>query len=253
MVSGAGMLSEWQVFLGDLGWTMLLLLTVVGILGCLRLFSKRAIVIAFIVLTSVLILITYGGAFLGLRHILPARWISFLYVPACVFSAFGVRQLLDYRAAGNRPVWQTWLKQGSLALLVLFTVGAMMTSPLRAMPDSPLYLEEVSIRPGFYEAEVRGMDQALAEQREGQIAASSKTGRYLKEISAIDPREAQTYQNAAYILVRQFDLRNGFFIPYPDYQVSDYVLPTVEFTDFLAKKTWRSYDNGEVFLYTVGQ
>ena len=253
MVSSAGMLSEWQVFLGDLGWVTLLLLTVVGILGCLRLFSKRAIVMAFIVLTSVLIFITYGGAFLGLRHILPARWISFLYVPACVFSAFGIRQMLDYGLENNSPSWKRYLKQGSLALLVLFTVGAMMTSPLRAMPDSPLYLEELSIRPGFYEAEVRGMDQALTEQGGGQIAASSKTGRYLKEISKIDPREAKTYQDAAYILVRQFDLRNGFFIPYPDYQISDYVLPTQQFNDFLAEMCWRSYDNGEVFLYTVEQ
>ncbi|MDX9866044.1 MAG: hypothetical protein RBT34_14670 [Anaerolineaceae bacterium] len=253
MISGAGQLAEWQVFLGDLGWVMLLMLTVVGILGCLRLFSKQATVMAFVVMTSMLIFITYGGAFLGLRHILPARWISFLYVPACVFSAFGIRQLLGYRAVQGRPPWQTWLKQAGLALLVLFTAGAMMTSPLRAMPDSPLYLEELSIRPGFFEAEVRGMDQALAEQGSGQIAASSKTGRYLKEISEIDPREAKTYQEAEAILVRQFDLRNGFFIPYPDYQVSDYVLPTAEFTDFLAEKCWRSYDNGEVFLYTVGQ
>ena len=253
MVSGAGLLSEWQVFLGDLGWVLLLLLTVVGILGCLRLFSKQATIMAFIVLTSVLIFITYGGAFLGLRHILPARWISFLYVPACVFSAFGVRQLLIYRAAQVKPAWQTFLKQGCLALLVIFTVGVMMTSPLRSMPDSPLYLEELSIRPGFYDAEVRGMDQALSHQGEGLIAASSKTGRYMKEISAIDPREADSYQDAAYILVRQFDLRNGFFIPYPDYQISDYVLPTDEFNQYLADMCWRSYDNGEVFLYTVGQ
>jgi hypothetical protein len=253
MVSGAGRLAEWQVFLGDLGWVMLLLLTVVGILGCLRLFSKRATVMAFIVLTSVLIFITYGGAFLGLRHILPARWISFLYVPACVFSSFGVKQLLYYGAGQSRPAWQTFLKQSGLALLVVFTVGAMTTSPLRAMPDSPLYLKELSIRPGFYDAEVRGMDQALARQAQGQIAASSKTGRYMKEISEIDPREGKTYQDADSILVRQFDLRNGFFIPYPDYQVSDYVLPTDEFNDFLTDMCWRSYDNGEVFLYTVGQ
>jgi hypothetical protein len=253
MVSGAGRFSEWQVFLGDLGWVLLLLLTMVGILGCLRLFSKRATIMAFIILTSVLIFITYGGAFLGLRHILPARWISFLYVPACVFSAFGVKQLLDYRARQPRAAWLTALKMGGLALLLLITVGAMMTSPLRAMPDSPLYLEELSIRPGFYDAEVRGMDQALSYQGEGQIAASSKTGRYLKEILEIDPREANTYQGAASILVRQFDLRNGFFIPYPDYQISDYVLPTPEFNEFLAEMCRRSYDNGEVFLYTVEQ
>jgi len=88
---------------------------------------------------------------------------------------------------------------------------------------------------------------------QGQLAASSKTGRYMKEILEIDPREAGTYQEAASILVRQFDLRNGFFIPYPDYQISDYVLPTQEFNDFLTEMCWRSYDNGEVFLYTVGE
>jgi len=253
MVSGAGALAEWQVFLGDLGWVMLLMLTVVGILGCLRLFSRRANVMSLAVLTSVLIAITYGGAFLGLRHILPARWISFLYVPASVFSAFGIRQLLYSTVSGKRLRWVSVLSQGGLALLVIFAVGAMTTSPLRAMPDSPIYLESLSIRPGFYDAEVRGMDHALAQGEEGLIAASSKTGRYLKQISEIDPREPETYQDAQYILVRQFDLRNGFFIPYPDYSISDYVLPTEAFNTYLGEKCWRRYDNGEVFLYTVGK
>ncbi|MCD4671451.1 MAG: hypothetical protein K8R77_02200 [Anaerolineaceae bacterium] len=251
MVSGAGFLSEWQVFLGDLGWVMLLLLTVVGILGCLRLFSKQATIMALIVLTCVLIFTTYGGAFIGLRQILPARWISFLYIPACIFSAFGIKQLLCFNSPRSDRALVQFFKKSWLALLVILTVGAMTTSPLRSMPDSPLYLEELSIRPGFYNAEVTGRDQALARQQAGQIAASSKTGRYLKDISEVDPREADTYQDSAFILVRQFDLRNGFFIPYPDYQVSDYVLPTKEFDDYLTNSCWRSYDNGEVFLYTV--
>jgi hypothetical protein len=250
MISGAGSLTEWQVFLGDMGWVVLLALTVVGILGCLRIFSHQPTIISLVFVTGVLVFTTYGGALLGLRHILPARWISFLYVLACVFSAFGVKQLLYFTSGRSDLPWLRALKTSWLALVVMLTVGMMLTSPLRAMPDSPLYLESLSIRPGFFEAEVKGMDVAAA-QGVGQIAASSKTGRYLEGISEIDPRKPQTYAASRVILVREFDLRNGFFIPYPEYQVSDYVLPTADFNAFLQNACLRSYDNGEVTLYTV--
>ena len=249
MISGAGLLSEWRVFLGDLGWVLLLVLTVVGILSCLHVFRRQATILSLAVLTGVLVFTTYGGALFGLRYILPARWISFLYVPASLFSAFGVKQVLNFHR-DSEGFWAPWIRKCLLALAVFSTVATMVTSPLRSMPDSPLYLPELSIRPGFYNAEVKGMDHALAQQAV-QIAASSKTGRYIKQISEIDPRKPSTYDGSALILVRQFDLRNGFFIPYPDYQVSDYVLPTAGFNQFLQDFCLRHYDNGEVFLYTV--
>lgn len=249
MISGAGALAEWQVALGDLGWVMLLLLTVIGILGSLRLYRQHATILSLVVLTGVLVFTTYGGALLGLRHILPARWISFLYVPACIFSAFGVKQILYTPLARLDFPLVRVLQKGWVSLIVWLTAGLMATSPLRSMPDSPLYLDTLSVRPGFYAAEVRGMEHAL--QQRGQVAASSKTGRYLKGITEIDPRKTDSYQNSAVILVREFDLRNGFFIPYPDYKVSDYVMPTQAFVDFLDDSCRRSYDNGEVTLFTV--
>ena len=247
MISGAGLLSEWQVFLGDIGWVLLLMLAVIGILNCLHVFRRRVTILSLLVLTGVLVLITYGGALFGLRYILPARWISFLYVPACLFSAFGVKQGLNYHKE-QEAAWPLWLRRCFLGLTVFSIVALMATSPLRAMPDSPLYLAEMSVRPGFYNAEVKGMDHAMSMQT-AQIAASSKTGRYLKGVSEIDPRQASSYEDHPLILVRQFDLRNGFFIPYPDYQVSDYVLPTDAFFQYLQNYRLRNYDNGEVILY----
>jgi len=124
----------------------------------------------------------------------------------------------------------------------------MTISPARSIPDSPLYLKGISPRPGFFESEIVGMDYAN-DVFKNKVSVSGKTRLYLPEYSMIDPSNRSSYANSDIILIRQFDLENGFFIPYPKNRLSEYILPKEEFIDFFEENLFTLYDNGTTKIF----
>lgn len=241
MVSISGMLNRWSVFAGEGGWTMMLLPALIGVLASFnRKFAtqdRRALAI----LSVFLLAVTYGGASIGAASILPARWITFASIPASILASY---VFISALTAGQLKMTKT------IALIFLMlTYGMLLTSPTRAIPDSPIYLSELSIRPGFYESEITGIKYAQMEIG-GTLAASHKSRLLLPEAMGIDPRIPTTYTSSSAIVTRSFDMERGYFIPFPKQQILEYTIPAEDFIEYLnGPSRIKVYDNGQVNIY----
>ncbi len=246
MVSLAYSMGLWETTVLDAGWVLLLFFMIPGLLATL---FKKEQAFSFAVLSVGLLFITYGTAVTGARHILSARWFAFVYIFCALFAGFALDRWMRKSESETRKqsVFRT-IFQAAISMILIVLVFAMATSPVRSNTDSPLYLGNLSPRPGFYESELVGMEYFL-EHNQGESATSSKTRRYVNQGTVIDPRDEKTYANIPRLLIRQYDYEKGFFIPYPQYQLTDNVMPTTEYLEYLERFCKRSYDNGEVYIY----
>jgi hypothetical protein len=240
-VSIASQLPGLDVFWGEAGWTLLLIPTLIGVLYTFSEKGQRMISrLVLSSLTLLLLTISYGAGLFGLAAILPARWVPFISIPACLLAAVTFAQL--FSAAPERL--SRLIVTASLALILFFMVA----SPTRANPDSPLYGRSLSVRPGFTSSELAGIGYARY-LLGGDGAAGAKTRLLYPEAGTIDPRLAVTYETSYGIVLREFDFERGFFIPFPKGQILEYARPTQEFYNHLNADRLRVYDNGTVSIY----
>jgi hypothetical protein len=241
-VSAVGLLDAWIVFIGEAGWTLLLVPALMGMLCSFNPRLRRADVLVWTQLMAVFLGVVYGLGIMGVQLILPARWIGFLYVPACLLAASFLSRLFVVSK------WKSFATSFAVLLLSAILV-LMLTSPSRSIPDSPLYAISLSARPGFYTSELVGMEYA-EHTYQSPFALSSKSRRFLYTADTIDPRQPDSYESANLIIVREPDISTGFFIPFSKHQVNELVLPTQEFLDHLGGPARvRVYDNGAVQLF----
>ena len=242
MVTIAGSLDAWTVFVMEAGWTLLLAVAIMGLLFSFKPSLRRMEFLVWSLLMVVLLGIIYVGGVMGIQIILPARWMAFLYIPVCLLAGSFLSQLLGARS------WQKLTSSFAVLLLGAITL-LMLTSPTRSIPDSPLYTADLSTRPGLYESELAGLDYAHRVYR-APLAASAKSRRYLLEADLIDPRTPSSYEPASVIVVREPDINDGFWIPFPKQQLVEIVPPTQEFLRHLSGiSRVRAYDNGTVQLF----
>ncbi|MBN1993405.1 MAG: glycosyltransferase family 39 protein [Anaerolineae bacterium] len=240
-VSIAGSLNKWSVFLGEAGWTVLLIFSLVGALAS---FNNQTQENDSVVLTSLLgafLGVTYGASVIGAAAILPARWIVFLYVPASLLVATVLSRLLYIQ--GKLKIMASL----TTPLILFLILALMITSPTRSIPDSPLYVSNLSVRPGFYISEIEGFNYVKNVYGNNTLAASAKSSLYLDKAEIIDPRNPTTYEPASLIVHREYDMIKGFSIPFPKEQVIELVPPSESFADYLSGPSrLRVYDNGIV-------
>ena len=243
MVSVAGSLDARTVFAGEAGWTLLLVPAVMGLISSFSPRLRNTEPLIWAQLMTLFLGVVYGSGIMGVQAILPARWMAFIYVPACLLSASFLSQLL---AASKRKVLTS-----SFAVLLLSTTTALMiTSPGRSIPDSQLYATSLGTRPGFYTSELAGMGYARDAHQE-PFAASARSRRLLHKANSIDPRQPDSYEPANLIVVRESDISKGFYIPFAKPQHHEIVLPTQEFLEHLnGPSRVRVYDNGVVQLFS---
>lgn len=242
MVTIAGSLDAWTVFAGEAGWTLLLAPALMGALSSFNPRMRRTQLVVWAPLMAVFLGIVYGSGLMGVQAVLPARWMAFLYVPACLLAASFLSQLL---AISDR---RTLISSFTVLLLSAISV-LMITSPSKSIPDSPLYATSLATRPALYTSELAGMKYAEHTYQE-PFAASAHSRRFLHAASIIDPRQPDSYESANLIIVRTPDINMGFFIPYAKHQLNETVLPTQEFLDHLnGPSRVRVYDDGAVQLF----
>jgi hypothetical protein len=243
-VSLAQELNYTSVLLSEMGWSLLLVITIAGALESItkRIRQPSGRLIAAI--TGVLLIVTYGGAIIGAGAILPARWIVFLYVPAAVLGASYLTKMIAS---------STNMLRISGLLFVVVISFFMITQPGRAMPDSPLYAPEFGFRLGFYSSEIQGLDFVLHHfDSSCKVVASSKSDLYLYQAGQLDPRKPNTYQKANIIVLRSFDEINGVFIPFEPGKIYYYAPITPEFVSYLLQpQILRSYDDGSVKIFAT--
>jgi hypothetical protein len=242
MVTVAGSLDAWTVFAGEAGWTLLLAPALMGALSSFNPRMRRTQLMVWAPLMAVFLGIIYGSGLMGVQAVLPARWMAFLYVPACLLAASFLSQLLAI--SERRPLIS------SFTVLLLSAVSVLMiTSPSKSIPDSPLYAASLGTRPGLYTSELAGMRYA-ENTYHGPFAASAHSRRFLRTANIIDPRQPDSYESANLIIVRTPDISTGFFIPHAKHQLNEIVLPTQELFDHLnGPSRVRVYDNGAVQLF----
>lgn len=252
MVSTANSLRSVDVILSEIGWIIMLLLTCIGVLGIIT-FNYSNIsntLVTFIAFCLVLISTSYISAGLGLKELLPSRWFAFSFIPCSIISSFSLIKIVDslYLSSLHKPVKTLVFLLYSLVFTSL--IFFMITSPLRAAPDSPLYLEWLCNRPGYFKSEIQAMDFAHSTFN-SNISGSSKTGRYLKLQSIINPNLPKSYLNNDGIIVREYDLEYGFFIPYTTYQLSDYIKAGNDFFKNIENNYLKIFDNGNTEIYKI--
>ncbi|HJZ05360.1 MAG TPA: hypothetical protein VJ327_05875 [Patescibacteria group bacterium] len=240
MVSIAGSLDKWEVLAGEAGWALLLVPALIGVMISLKFGAKKIEGFTLAFVFAIYLLVAYGAGITGVAGILPDRWISFLSILTSLLAALTLSRLLNIRK----------MVLSGLVLLFLFITSLLLiTSPTRAIPDSPLYAQNLSTRPGFFASELSGMDYAR-DLSVNNLSASSLSKLYLSEAKEIDPRMPDTYRSENLIVLREFDLNKGFFIPFPKDKINEFVLPPREFLDYLTgPERMRVYDNGEVSLF----
>ena len=240
MVSVAGSLDKWDVFAGEAGWTLLLIPALIGAMVSLKFGAKKIEELTLVFVFATYLLVAYGAGITGVAGILPDRWISFLSILTSLLASLTLSRLLNKRK----------IVLSILILLFLFTTSFLLiTSPTRVIPDSPLYAQILSTRPGFFASELSGMDYAR-DLSINDLSASSLSKLYLSEAKEIDPRDPDTYQSQNLMVLREFDLNKGFFNPFPQDKINEFVPPPQEFLDYIhGLERIKVYDNGEVSLY----
>jgi hypothetical protein len=241
-VSIAGSIDAWAVFAGEAGWTLLLIPALMGALSSLNQKLRRTESLIWAQLMALFLATVYVSGVMGIQQILPARWVPFLYLPACLLAASLLSRLLA------APTWKA-LASFTIVVLLSATVFLMATSPSKSALDSPLYAESLSVRPGFYTSELAGMRHA-EHTYPGPLAASAKSRRFLQSARSIDPRQPESYERASLVVMREFDIAKGFFIPFTKRQLIEIIPPTPEFLAHLdGPSRVQVYDSGTVQLF----
>ncbi len=251
VISHASEMNPLDVILLDAGWGALLFFFVIGFLGAFTVKPRKQEILYLGVLAVFLIFVTYVSALFGTKELLPARWFTFAYFPVAILAGFSISRVV------SSSLFMIFRERNLLSvfpLLMIFASGfasifLMVTSPARAMPDSPFYLTDLVEKPGFYQSEITGMNYAMEKFPASQIAAGSKTKRHIHNALPIDPEAFDSYSSADVIVLRQTDFEKGLYIPYPKDQVNKYSPLTNEFLGYLHSNFYLIYDNGSTKIF----
>ena len=241
-------LSRVTMVLIELGYTLLLFFSMVGILITFKNKDTRTFVLAGAVF--VLLSLIYLPALSGVNFLLPARWFVFLYILITPFAGLAIFSILKSMKSSNT---KRILLLSSIFLLIFF----MITSTSTSDGDSPIYAKELGGRSGMLCSEVEATD-FVNTFYSGLV---SKNGKYQSiresrltpeiEVDLLNPEEEKTY-NEGLIAVRKYDLKKGFTIPLfgRKGKRSEIILPTKQFYSHLdGIECHKIYENNEVQLY----
>jgi len=244
---------EWaDVALYELGFTILLVTAVVGGLCYLksvcckhaveRASMRRHKLVVLFATTLIVIPIPYVLALLYPLS-LPARWFPFVEILACMPAGYFVVFVL-----GRLPeLLRNPLRLAIMTLLIFF----MITSPI-ANPNAQLYSQDISGRAALTLSESYAAEFFGAKASD-DIHANS---RYLQYINPdflnyqhyVRPDDPSTYSDGL-VVVRNYDLEEGFFIPFPSSgDFIEIIPPEKSFYVFLESSS-KVYENGDVRAY----
>lgn len=227
-----------SVLLANMGYIILIIFATLGILISLspanitnKKFALTASVIA-------LMGIVYVPSAFNFTSILPGRWFPFIYILLIIFVPSGIFALTN--------LMRSTVSKNILVISILsFFVFFMITSPI-ANPDNELYSNEFRKRVGIYDSEMKAGDFAAS-----KCNTVSKNCMYcipdLRNATFIDPEEPKTYHGST-ILIREYDLKKGFYIPYTRPGFGECEESGEDFIEYLGELNI-IYSNGKVEGY----
>lgn len=240
-----------DIFLSDLGFSLLILFGLIGSFYLLR--STRTIVGIdlrgigagkLILAATVLALVPVPFLLtLVVPQSLPARWFPFLEVVLSITAAVGLVALFSEYGAPRTRRSLTRLLGVSIVLVIVLM---MTTSPV-TNPNSHLYSTKLATRSSLTDSEIQ-IAFFINNLEAPEVSANSKFI-YLDITSTIDPNDISTYSDGL-VVVREYDFEKGFTIPMfgSEGKLLEIVYPGDEFMTFLSESD-RICDIGETKVY----
>lgn len=240
-----------EIFLNDFGFTMLLLMGVIGAFLSLSAQSssshfaqtKRKEMTS--ILAICLILLLPIPFILGIIYpnSLPDRWFPFLEILISIMSGIALITIfhgLRKRSLGILPLF-------IVAIIIFFAISTPMVNP-----DTELYSRSLSSRSGLTTSEITAAN-LIDELSPNELRGNSKylhfIGReYMDSPYFISPDIPSTYESG-YIVIRDYDMKKGFTIPLfgAEGQLMKLIYPTTEFNESMIQAN-HLYSNGNVIL-----
>ena len=157
---------RWEHLLDPIGFYIYAFFGIIGALYCLSYKERAKKYFPLIILVLGLFFAYYAFPFFGMSNIVPVRWPAFAFVCFVVFVGFGVYCTLSLLKS-KRVIL--------CAVAFIFFIGSflMIINP-GANPDSPIYGEEISIKPIWTESEM-SMYVRINETYSGTIIADYNT------------------------------------------------------------------------------
>ena len=239
-----------DILLYDLGLTILLWISVLGSFIILKeirssgqkisqslFIQERISVIALIALVFMPIPYLLG---ISAPNILPDRWFAFIEVLCAITGAVSLYAISVYRYHFNMKILVSFI----MAILIFF----MITSPV-VNPNSQIYSINLSNRNALTQSEITACE--FLNTHHPEIVRANSKYIFLFKTGIIDPENESTYSSGL-LVIRKFDLENGFTIPLfgAGGKLLRVTYANYEFITFLNMRD-KIYDIGEVRAYYV--
>lgn len=246
----APIMNKWAIISSDLGFILLLCLSIIGSLFVLgnvinstkyKNYNRNAVYLA--ILTLVFIPIPYVLTIVYPQS-LPNRWFPYIEILASVFGACSIYiffNLLNKNKFKYIPILAT---AGLIFLLI--------SNPV-INPNSQLYANELSTRSALTISEIDASSFIYQHSNSTIVKGNSKFISVIfsnsKMKNYIDPEKPETY-NQGLIVLREYDIEKGFTIPLygAKNKLLDKIYPNEEFYNSINKSN-EVYDNGDVWIY----
>lgn len=250
-VTLSSMYSFLDIILSDLGYTILILLGIIGAFYTLRIEHVHGVsenkdkVLSLSTLTLLFIPIPYILT-LVYPQSLPDRWFPFTEVFASMFA--GVSILVFYQRLSKYKLHYI------AVLIMVIAIFFMITTPV-SNPNSMLYATNLSGRSALTSSEICA-SEFLNPINLNQIHGNSNfmviafNKAFIdRNDNFINPNDPDTY-NKGFVVVRNYDLKKGYFIHLfgANNKLLEIILPNEEFKLHLSNIN-KIYSNNEVGIY----
>jgi hypothetical protein len=185
MTGGAGH-PLFDSILNILGFSLLVLLGLVGGLILLSEKKRDILKLSLIPITLVLFAFPFGFGLFGIRNIMNYRWFVYGYVTLAILAVIGLTTIIGQRRSINKKI--------IIAFLIIFVLSFFMTTSTQSNHDSPLYFKDGARRLAFTEQEL-SIKNELIRAYSGPITVDGRYyGALTRDEPYPDPKDIKFYR-----------------------------------------------------------
>lgn len=246
-----------NLFLYDLGLVLLIMLAIFGSMYSIKYLKKHSNLKSLIMGTSLkvdqgIILLIITLLVIPIPYVLtivypnslPERWFPFIGIFIGISGAVGLYTLKNSSLFSNK------LKYVPI-LLMFFILFFSITTPM-INPNAQIYSEKLANRAALTTSEIYSVDFVNSNYNFKDIRGNSRyldliINQDINENSYINPEDSSTYSGNL-IVVRNYDFKKGFTIPFYNGNSFKNFYPTKEFSEYLEKSN-EIYNNGDLSMH----
>jgi hypothetical protein len=211
-----------SILLASLGYVILVILATMGILTSLSPVNVTNKKFAVAMSAFFLVGVVYIPSAFNFTSILPGRWFPFMCILLSIFAPSGIFALMN--------LVKSHVSKNMVVLVIISVFVFFMITAPAANPDNELYANDFRGRVGVYDSEVKAGDFAA-----NKCVRVSKNSVYfirgLRNVTSINPEEPETYHNST-ILIREYDLKKGFYESYTRPGFGEYKRAREDFVEY---------------------